>query len=101
MEVLREHKDSVMAVLEAFVYDPLLNWRLMDSESQQEPGCWGSPPPTMGMASSQSCPSSHTEPKTQYSAATPHFHRTAVVAGNQFQVFLLTKKTLVISLDLD
>ena len=45
MEVLREHKDSVMAVLEAFVYDPLLNWRLMDSESQQEPGCWGSPFP--------------------------------------------------------
>lgn len=35
MEVLREHKDSVMAVLEAFVYDPLLNWRLMDSEYQR------------------------------------------------------------------
>lgn len=32
MEVLREHKDSLMAVLEAFVYDPLLNWRLMDSK---------------------------------------------------------------------
>lgn len=32
MRVLREHKDSVMAVLEAFVYDPLLNWRLMDSK---------------------------------------------------------------------
>ena len=31
MRVLREHKDSVMAVLEAFVYDPLLNWRLMDA----------------------------------------------------------------------
>ena len=31
MSVLREHKDSVMAVLEAFVYDPLLNWRLMDT----------------------------------------------------------------------
>uniref|UniRef100_A0A8C5B3T0 Serine/threonine-protein kinase TOR n=1 Tax=Gadus morhua TaxID=8049 RepID=A0A8C5B3T0_GADMO len=30
MQVLREHRDSVMAVLEAFVYDPLLNWRLMD-----------------------------------------------------------------------
>ena len=30
MRVLRAHKDSVMAVLEAFVYDPLLNWRLMD-----------------------------------------------------------------------
>ncbi|XP_071501613.1 serine/threonine-protein kinase mTOR-like [Diadema antillarum] len=31
MQVLREHKDSIMAVLEAFVYDPLLNWRLMDT----------------------------------------------------------------------
>lgn len=30
MSVLRENKDSVMAVLEAFVYDPLLNWRLID-----------------------------------------------------------------------
>ena len=32
MDVLRSHKDSLMAVLEAFVYDPLLNWRLMDSK---------------------------------------------------------------------
>lgn len=31
MSVLRHNKDSLMAVLEAFVYDPLLNWRLMDS----------------------------------------------------------------------
>ncbi|XP_012282445.1 serine/threonine-protein kinase mTOR isoform X2 [Orussus abietinus] len=31
MSVLRRNKDSLMAVLEAFVYDPLLNWRLMDS----------------------------------------------------------------------
>uniref|UniRef100_A0A7M5XP27 non-specific serine/threonine protein kinase n=1 Tax=Clytia hemisphaerica TaxID=252671 RepID=A0A7M5XP27_9CNID len=30
MRVLRESKDSLMAVLEAFVYDPLLNWRLID-----------------------------------------------------------------------
>ena len=35
MQVLRENKDSVMAVLEAFVCDPLLNWRLIDGE-------WGS-----------------------------------------------------------
>ncbi|XP_041982232.1 serine/threonine-protein kinase mTOR-like [Aricia agestis] len=32
MEVLHNNKDSVMAVLEAFVYDPLLNWRLIDNE---------------------------------------------------------------------
>ncbi|XP_014662370.1 PREDICTED: serine/threonine-protein kinase mTOR-like [Priapulus caudatus] len=31
MQVMRHNKDSVMAVLEAFVYDPLLNWRLMDA----------------------------------------------------------------------
>lgn len=29
MTVLRENKESLMAVLEAFVYDPLINWRLM------------------------------------------------------------------------
>lgn len=31
MTVLRKNKDSLMAVLEAFVYDPLLNWRLLDT----------------------------------------------------------------------
>lgn len=31
MTVLRNNKDSLMAVLEAFVYDPLLNWRLMEA----------------------------------------------------------------------
>jgi FKBP12-rapamycin complex-associated protein len=29
MSVLRENRDSLMAVLEAFVYDPLINWRLL------------------------------------------------------------------------
>jgi FKBP12-rapamycin complex-associated protein len=31
MTVLRDNKDSLMAVLEAFVYDPLLNWRLIET----------------------------------------------------------------------
>ncbi|KAL1494336.1 hypothetical protein ABEB36_009951 [Hypothenemus hampei] len=31
MSVLRGNKDSLMAVLEAFVYDPLLNWRLIET----------------------------------------------------------------------
>lgn len=35
MLVLRRNKDSLMAVLEAFVYDPLLNWRLLDSEKEK------------------------------------------------------------------
>lgn len=29
MQVLRDNKDSLMAMLEAFVYDPLINWRLL------------------------------------------------------------------------
>ncbi|THH04859.1 hypothetical protein EW145_g5218 [Phellinidium pouzarii] len=32
MRVLRDNKESLMAVLEAFVYDPLINWRLMQAE---------------------------------------------------------------------
>ena len=31
MSVLQRNKDSLMSVLEAFVYDPLFNWRLLDS----------------------------------------------------------------------
>ena len=31
MTVLRKNRDSLMAVLEAFVYDPLFNWCLGDS----------------------------------------------------------------------
>lgn len=29
MRVMRDNKESLMAVLEAFVYDPLINWRLL------------------------------------------------------------------------
>eukprot|EP00871_Galdieria_phlegrea_P006008 jgi/Galph1/895/GphlegSOOS_G5664.1 len=29
MQVLRDNKDSLMAMLEAFVHDPLINWRLL------------------------------------------------------------------------
>jgi FKBP12-rapamycin complex-associated protein len=32
MTVLRDNKESLLAVLEAFVYDPLINWRLMQTE---------------------------------------------------------------------
>lgn len=29
MSVLRHNKDSLMAMLEAFVHDPLISWRLL------------------------------------------------------------------------
>ncbi|KAI0272361.1 atypical/PIKK/FRAP protein kinase [Gloeopeniophorella convolvens] len=40
MRVLRDNKESLMAVLEAFVYDPLINWRLMPTkaDSRRLPG---------------------------------------------------------------
>ena len=30
MSVMRKHKESLMALLETFLYDPLLNWRLIE-----------------------------------------------------------------------
>lgn len=36
MRVLRGQKDSLMAVLEAFVHDPLINWRLFSSASPKQ-----------------------------------------------------------------
>lgn len=30
MSVIRENRDALMAVLEAFVHDPLINWRLVE-----------------------------------------------------------------------
>eukprot|EP01062_Namystynia_karyoxenos_P028013 TRINITY_DN2131_c0_g1_i1.p1 TRINITY_DN2131_c0_g1~~TRINITY_DN2131_c0_g1_i1.p1 ORF type:complete len:2623 (+),score=1020.62 TRINITY_DN2131_c0_g1_i1:162-7871(+) len=38
MRVLREHKDSVMAMLEAFVHDPLLQWRLLGGKEDPKKG---------------------------------------------------------------
>ncbi|EGD80484.1 hypothetical protein PTSG_11127 [Salpingoeca rosetta] len=36
MHVLRDHKDSLLAVLEAFVYDPLLSWKLVQPGEEVE-----------------------------------------------------------------
>ena len=37
MRVIRDNKESLMAVLEAFIHDPLLNWRLGHRERLAEP----------------------------------------------------------------
>lgn len=39
MKVLRDNKESLMAVLEAFVYDPLISWRLMNVDRDRRPEC--------------------------------------------------------------
>ncbi|KAJ7093820.1 phosphatidylinositol 3-kinase [Mycena belliarum] len=38
MQVLRANNESLMAVLEAFVYDPLINWRLMQADTEVRQG---------------------------------------------------------------
>ncbi|CAG8464548.1 8437_t:CDS:10, partial [Paraglomus occultum] len=38
MSVLRKNKDSLMAVLEAFVHDPLINWRIIAAPSPRQEG---------------------------------------------------------------
>ena len=37
VRVLRLHRDSVMAMLEAFVHDPLINWRLLGGPAAPAP----------------------------------------------------------------
>ncbi|CEJ79844.1 Putative FKBP12-rapamycin complex-associated protein [[Torrubiella] hemipterigena] len=61
MRVLRENKDSLMAVLEAFIHDPLLTWRLTNAASPQGPnfnterdGALMAAPPTGGRPRRQS-----------------------------------------------
>jgi FKBP12-rapamycin complex-associated protein len=41
MRVLRDNKESIIAVLEAFVHDPLINWRLVQGGRQVESGARG------------------------------------------------------------
>lgn len=62
MSVLRNNKDSLLAVLEAFVYDPLLNWRLIETgpkgkklkESQAASAT--AQPPAAGVATTNAAP---------------------------------------------
>lgn len=36
MSVLRDNRESLVAMLEAFVYDPLISWRLLDQSNDEE-----------------------------------------------------------------
>ncbi len=45
MAVLRENRDSLIAVLEAFVHDPLLSWRLLNTDETTHRS-QTTPPPT-------------------------------------------------------
>ena len=44
MSVLRRNKDSVMAMLEAFIHDPLIKWRLLQAHPAAALACGGRHP---------------------------------------------------------
>jgi FKBP12-rapamycin complex-associated protein len=54
MRVLRANADSIIAVLEAFVYDPLINWRLIPQNN--ESGVNFEPTPALGLAREPTIP---------------------------------------------
>jgi FKBP12-rapamycin complex-associated protein len=60
MRVLRDNKESLMAVLEAFVYDPLINWRLMPTKGDTR-----RPPGEQLSIQTEMSPSSHTRQVTR------------------------------------
>jgi len=57
MTVLRQNGQSVMAVLEAFVYDPLVSWRLLTNKSK---------PKTTGLSEEKELPDLGTKPEASY-----------------------------------
>lgn len=51
MRVLRANADSIIAVLEAFVYDPLINWRLIPQNPESDaPSTFDTTNPAIGIA---------------------------------------------------
>lgn len=69
MDVLRDNKDSLMAVLEAFVYDPLIAWRLIanatkDTEREREPRKCSARVSRQGLTGVLFCPSQPNPHKT-------------------------------------
>jgi FKBP12-rapamycin complex-associated protein len=75
MHVLRSNSDSLMAMLEAFVHDPLINWRLLGA------GAPAAPSPNSTSNSTTSSPSE----KTAGAAAAGAAGAAAAAAGGEKQ----------------
>ncbi|CAO2815870.1 unnamed protein product [Amaranthus hypochondriacus] len=59
MQVLRTNKDSVMAMMEAFVHDPLINWRLFNFNEVPQISTLGSTHIAAGVGSEESSTSNN------------------------------------------
>ncbi|KAK8603433.1 hypothetical protein V6N13_085619 [Hibiscus sabdariffa] len=57
MQVLRQNKDSVMAMMEAFVHDPLINWRLFNFNEVPQTSIFTSTHGTAAVNTEETAPS--------------------------------------------
>jgi tetratricopeptide (TPR) repeat protein len=73
VRVLRLHRDSVIAMLEAFVHDPLINWRLLGNN--------GAPPQVGNVPTSQKPQGTTRSAGTQIPSTSGSIQRTSAVAG--------------------
>uniref|UniRef100_A0ACD5YBT4 Uncharacterized protein n=1 Tax=Avena sativa TaxID=4498 RepID=A0ACD5YBT4_AVESA len=56
MQVLRTNKDSVMAMMEAFVHDPLINWRLFNFDEVPQVSNYGNSHTNAVVSSEEAAP---------------------------------------------
>ena len=76
MATLRKNKNSAMALLEAFVYDPLINWRLLEQKSTlTATGATNTTTHTAGPTADNTQP---TSPRSPLSPGPPHAASTVV-----------------------
>ena len=72
MRVLRENNDSLVATLEAFVYDPLISWRLLNSHRRKDrKGPEGRAAVHHGEGKGQGSGKSHSDKEKDGGAAAP------------------------------
>ncbi|KAI3669407.1 hypothetical protein L6452_40642 [Arctium lappa] len=63
MQVLRTNKDSVMAMMEAFVHDPLINWRLFNFNEVTQMSNLAIPNPQPAVNSDEAAPNHLVQPQ--------------------------------------
>ena len=90
MRVLRKNKNSVMALLEAFIYDPLINWRLIDHKKASEKD------ERKEAAAAVPVSTSTIDANDEMSSSPPRLDRRRSVATNEFHSEHLNDKALTV-----
>ncbi|KAL3082736.1 hypothetical protein niasHS_010538 [Heterodera schachtii] len=75
LRLLRNHNDSVLAVLEAFVYDPVLNWRLTQEAGTARRAAGGThhmPTGAMAAPTEDNSDATHLNPQDRHVFQHPH-----------------------------